>query len=258
MTPTDTDGRADVCILKLGGSVITDKNRPETVDTEALERAVSAIARALESASVEQLVVVHGGGSFGHVHASEHGVSTTEGTHDPNAIDAIHAAMGRLNRAVQTQFLERSVPAVPVQPLASAYRDCSGTLHLPTGHLEAMLAEGFVPVLHGDVVTHSGSGATILSGDELVVELARALESDRIGLCSTVPGVLDASGAVVDRIDTLEGIETILGESDATDVTGGMAAKVSALLSLKAQASIFGLEALPAFLAGDAVGTTIE
>jgi isopentenyl phosphate kinase len=35
----------------------------------------------------EDVVVVHGGGSFGHHHASDAGVSTTAGTHD--AADAI-------------------------------------------------------------------------------------------------------------------------------------------------------------------------
>ncbi|QFU81080.1 isopentenyl phosphate kinase [Natronorubrum aibiense] len=242
-------------VLKLGGSVITDKERPETLDGDSLKQATDAVASALAG---EKLVIVHGGGSFGHHNASEHGVSTTEGTHDAAALLDIHGAMKTLNQFVLSRLLERDVQAVPVHPLSTAHRDDSGDLELPTGQIETMLEEGFVPVLHGDVIAHAGAGATIVSGDELVVELARALEADRIGLCSTVPGVLDADDAVINRISAYGDVESVLGASDTTDVTGGMAAKVRALLALEAEASIFGLEGLKSFLHGENAGTTIE
>ncbi len=245
-------------VCKLGGSVVTDKERPETVDERALERAADAVASTLEAGHVDDLVLVHGGGSFGHVHASEHGVSTTDGTHDARAVDAIHGAMKTLDEAVLAALLARGVPAVPVHPLSTAHRDFDGALSLPTNQVRTMLEEGFVPVLHGDLVAHLGKGATVVSGDELVADLARSLEADRIGLCSTVPGVLDDENRVIDRIESFADVEAVLGGSDATDVTGGMAAKVQALLSLEAEASIFGLDELEAFLAGEEPGTTLE
>ncbi|MFA9426581.1 isopentenyl phosphate kinase [Natronorubrum sp. A-ect3] len=244
-------------VLKLGGSVITDKERPETLDGDALEQAADAIENAL-AANDDDLVIVHGGGSFGHHNASEHGVSTTDGTHDAAAVLEIHGAMKTLNQFVLSRLLERGVQAVPVHPFSTAHRDDDGTLELPAAQIETMLSEGFVPVLHGDVIAHAGAGATIVSGDELVAELARDLAADRIGLCSTVPGVLNADDAVIDRISAYEDVASVLGASDTTDVTGGMAAKVQALLALDAEASIFGLEGLASFLEGANPGTTIE
>ncbi|MBZ6493992.1 isopentenyl phosphate kinase [Natrinema longum] len=244
-------------VLKLGGSVITEKDRPETLDGDALERAADAIAATRESGP-EDLVIVHGGGSFGHHNASEHGVTTTEGTHDASAALDIHGAMTTLNQFVLRRLLERDVEAVPVHPFSAAARDSKGELDLPTGQVETMLAEGFVPVLHGDVIAHAGAGATVVSGDELVAELARALSADRVGLCSTVPGVLDDGDAVIDRIDDFETVADVLGTSEATDVTGGMAGKVRTLLGLEAAASIFGLESLASFLEGENPGTTID
>ncbi|ELZ09790.1 aspartate/glutamate/uridylate kinase [Natrinema thermotolerans DSM 11552] len=242
-------------VLKLGGSVITAKDRPETLDGDALARAADAIA-ALEGD--EDLVIVHGGGSFGHHNASEHGVTTTAGTRDATAALDIHGAMKTLNQFVLGRLLERDVEAVPVHPFSAGHRDGEGELDLPTGQVETMLAEGFVPVLHGDMIAHAGEGATVVSGDELVAALARALEADRIGLCSTVPGVLDGEDAVIDRIDDFDAVADVLGASEATDVTGGMAGKVRTLLGLEAEASIFGLEGLASFLAGENPGTTID
>ncbi|ELY86065.1 isopentenyl phosphate kinase [Natrinema altunense] len=244
-------------VLKLGGSVITEKDRAETLDGDALERAADAIAAARADGGAD-LVVVHGGGSFGHHNASEHGVTTTEGTHDANAALDIHGAMTTLNRFVLGRLLERDVQAVPVHPFSTAHRDGDGTLELPTGQVETMLAEGFVPVLHGDVIAHAGAGATVVSGDELVAALARALEADRVGLCSTVPGVLDGEDTVIDRIDDFETVADVLGASEATDVTGGMAGKVRTLLDLEAAASVFDCESLASFLDGENPGTTID
>ncbi|WP_276272247.1 isopentenyl phosphate kinase [Haloarcula litorea] len=240
-------------VLKLGGSVVTAKDEPETVDDDALAAAADAVAD-----GPRDVVLVHGAGSFGHHHADAYGVSTTTGTHDDAGVRAITGSMERLNAAVVEALADRGVPAVPVHPFSAGRRDADGELTLPTGQVRTLLAEGFVPVLHGDLVAHEGEGATVLSGDELVVELAVAVDADRVGVCSTVPGVLDESGAVVDRIGAFEDVAAALGDSDATDVSGGMAGKVRALLALDSPAHVFGPDALAAFLAGGAPGTTIE
>jgi len=239
-------------VLKLGGSVITEKSEPETVAEDVIDRAAAAIAE-----TDDELVVVHGGGSFGHHHADRHGVSTTDGTRDAGAVTDVHDAMKRLNAAVVDRFQDHGVAAVPVHPLSVASRDEEGTLTLPTEGIATMLDEGFVPVLHGDVVVHASTGATILSGDELVAALAEGLDADRVGLCSAVPGVLDEFDEVIARIDRFDDVAAVLGGSDATDVTGGMAGKVRTLLDLAAPAVIFGVDDLPSFLAGSSPGTVV-
>ena len=255
-TRTETD---NTVVLKLGGSLITEKDRPETLDDDSLADACDAVAGALSDGTVDRLVVVHGGGSFGHYHASEHGVSTTAGTGDVGAVMDIHGAMTTLNRFVLAHLHERNVPAVPVHPLSLAARPdgVDSVLDLPTGSTATLIDEGFVPVLHGDGVATADAGVTVLSGDELVVKLATALDTRRVGVCSTVPGVLDGDGDVIERIDSFETVADALGESDATDVSGGMAGKVRELLALDAPASVFGADGLAAFLRGGEPGTRI-
>ena len=251
-------------ILKLGGSVITEKDHPEALDGPALDRAANAIADALagddpsDSVRSSDLVVVHGGGSFGHHHASEHGVSKTAGSRDAAAAVEIHGAMKTLNGFVLARLHDKGVPAVPVHPFSAARRDSGGNLDLPTRQVETMLGEGFVPVLHGDVVAHEGAGVTILSGDEVVTAVAENIDADRVGFCSTVPGVLDDDENVISEIQSYDEVARFLGGSDSTDVTGGMAGKVRALLALGAPATIFGPDDLRAFLAGEDPGTLIR
>jgi len=239
-------------VVKLGGSVITEKDRAETLDGAAVDRAADTLAEA-----DDDLILVHGGGSFGHHHAETHGLSTTAGSDDWRAVADVHGAMTALNRLVLSRLHERDVPAVPVHPLSAASRDADGDLSLPTGAVERLVGEGFVPVLHGDVVAHERAGVTVLSGDEVVADLATLPDVDRVGLCSTVPGVL-RDGEVIPEIREFEAVADAVGASDATDVTGGMAGKVRTLLDLGVPASVFGLDDLDAFLAGDAPGTTVE
>ncbi len=241
-------------VLKLGGSVITDKDAPETVDDDALGAAVDAIA----AADLDRLVLVHGGGSFGHVAASEREISRTMGSRNAADVWTVHDAMRRLNDAVLRRLHDAGVAALPVHPLSAAARDDDGTLSLPLDSTATFLDEGFVPVLHGDVVGHAGAGATIVSGDELVTRLAAGLDADRVGVCSTVSGVYDREGTVIPRITEFGSVSDALGDAESTDVTGGMAAKVRALLDLDAPAHVFGPESLSGFLAGESAGTVIE
>lgn len=243
----------DPVLLKLGGSLITDKERPETLDDTALATAAETIG----ANQPEQLIVVHGGGSFGHHHAEAHDVSTTSGSRDADAVIAIHEAMTTLNHFVVDRLRSVSVPAVPVRPLSGASRDETGTLSMPATHIQRLLHEGFVPVVHGDVIAHAGRGVTILSGDEIITSLTTDLDPTAVGLCSNVPGVLDNDGNVIDEVSTIEAVSPYLAGADGTDVSGGMAAKIERLLALETPASIFGLDDLQDFLAGHTVGTTV-
>ena len=260
--PLDRSDDRDLVVLKLGGSVITEKDRAETLDGPALDRAADAVAEVAATPTDggrpdTALVLVHGGGSFGHPRAEQHGVSVEDGIRDAAGILDVHGAMTTLNRFVLSRLHDRSVPALPVHPLSAAARDADADLALAHAPVETMLREGFVPVLHGDVIAHAGGGATVVSGDELVLDLARALDADRVGLCSTVPGVLDEDGAVIPSIERFEDAAEVLGTSDATDVTGGMAGKVRTLLDVDVPAQVFDLDGLAEFLGGGSPGTEI-
>ena len=250
-------------VLKLGGSVITEKGDRETLDGRALDGLADAIADAAgtgdaTAGDAADLVVVHGAGSFGHFYADEHDAGVESGVRDARAVLDIHGAMKTLDGFVLSRLHDRGVPALPVHPLSAAHRDDEGDLTLPLGQVTTMLDEGFVPVLHGDGVVHAGEGVTILSGDEVVVRLAADLSADRVGMVSTVPGVLDADGDVIPEIRSFDDVADALGGSDATDVTGGMAGKVRTLLELDAPSHVFGAADLPAFLRGGSPGTRVH
>ncbi len=239
-------------VLKLGGSVITDKAHERSVDHAALDRVAAAISDRRDPA----LVLVLGGGSFGHPPADRHGLSTAVGTSDAAAVAEVHDAMLAFVGLVVDRLVDEGVPAMAFHPLSMGVRR-GGSPRLQLDAVSAALEAGFVPVVHGDGIVTADDGVTIVSGDEIVVTATRALEADRVGLCTGVSGVLDADGAVVEHVADYEAVADLFEGPDGVDVTGGMAAKVRRLLDLDRPAAIFGIEGVSRFLAGEQPGTTV-
>lgn len=240
-------------VLKLGGSLITDK----TGTAELAPERLAAVAESIAATEPASLVLVHGGGSFGHPVAEQHGISETSATRDPGAIVAIDDAMERLSKAVVSALHEAGVPAVCVRTSSMTWRDADDTVRVTADPIAAMLAEGFVPVLRGDVAVHEGVGASIVSGDDVSIAIAKALSADRVGLCSDVPGVLDEDGTVIPTVEAFEDVAAVIEGPEGADVTGGIGGKIEAVLQAGIPASLFGPDDLDAFLTGAWPGTTV-
>lgn len=229
MTPT--------LFLKLGGSLITDKTGVEEVRGPILTRLAQEIRRAREADPQLKLVLGHGSGSFGHVHGARHGtrqgVKTAEQWH---GFVQVSSAASRLNEFVMAALLEAGIPALSLQPSASAVCEDGQITELTAQPVQMALQAGLLPVIFGDVAFDTVRGGTIISTEEVMMALADVLRPSWLLLAGETPGVLDLQGQVVPLISeaNLEQIAPALGGSRGTDVTGGMAGKVRSMLDLVA------------------------
>ena len=242
-------------ILKLGGSVITDKSADCAVNREQLASVASAIA----GARAGGIVVIHGAGSCGHPEAKRYHLDKGAKAGETEGIFVTHRAVSSLNDAVVASLREKGVSAVGVHPLHVGIADNGRLVGFECRHLETMLMLGMVPVIHGDVVMDLSRGACIVSGDQLVRYLAVALRINRVGLATDVPGVLDGN-AVVPHITRKMVPHLQIGSSHHTDVTGGMRGKIDELLGLAdagIRSDIFHVSRVPDFLRGSGHGGTI-
>ena len=222
-------------VLKLGGSVITDKEKPLTPNLQAIERLADEIAQA----EVLSLIVVHGGGSFGHHIAKLYNL--TEGYGDPSKVvgfSETHRAMTKLNSLVMEALLNNKVNAVVIQPSSFMITKAGRIQSMEKKLLKRMIDMGLVPVLYGDAVLDSEMGFAILSGDQIVSSLALNFGASRIIIGGDVDGLYtkdpkaSKSAKLIKRV-TLEELKTQkldIEGSKATDVTGGMLGKVSELI----------------------------
>ena len=109
--------------LKLGGSLITNKRQPETARLDVIQRLALEIAEVRRQNPALRLVIGHGSGSFGHLHAKRYG--TRAGVQTPEqwyGFTATADAVARLNRIVVNALLSAGVPAWSIQPSAIHWR----------------------------------------------------------------------------------------------------------------------------------------
>jgi isopentenyl phosphate kinase len=246
---------SETCILKLGGSVITDKTADCAVNREQL----GTVANAIAASKRQGIVVVHGAGSCGHPEARRYRLDAGANAGETEGIFVTHRAVSSLNDEVVRTLRAEGVQAAGVHPFHAGVADNGRLVGFETRHIAAMLALGMVPVIHGDVVMDLSRGACIVSGDQLVRYLATGLSIRRVGLATDVPGVLDGD-RVVATITRASVGSLAIGSSKHTDVTGGMRGKIDELLALAdagVGSDIFHVSRVADFLAGKPHGGTM-
>jgi isopentenyl phosphate kinase len=225
-------------LLKLGGSLITDKSSPRSLRRNTLRRVADEIAGARQQLPSLQLVVGHGAGSFAHVSAKKHG--TRRGVHTSEqwlGFAEVWWDASTLNRLVMEAFHEAGLPAISFPPSASVTAREGIVARWDLGPLEAALGAGLLPVIYGDVIIDIQIGGTILSTEDLFAHLVAQLLPGRMLLAGIEPGVwqdFPNRTQTIPRItpENYQEILHVLSGSAATDVTGGMESKVDQGVSL--------------------------
>ncbi len=221
-------------MLKLGGSLLTHKDEKFSLRGGVLQRIAGEIR-----AAREPLVIVHGGGSFGHPVAREYELQ--EGYKDPAQLRGValtRRAMSEFNRAVVEALVDAGLNAVSLQTSALAVCDGGELLSFNLEALEGFLNLGLTPVLYGDVVLDVEQGFCILSGDRIVTHLSRRLKPGSIILAIDRDGIFDRYPSVKDAVLVEEVNEDNYGRvlaslgSPRADVTGGLKGKLLELLLL--------------------------
>jgi isopentenyl phosphate kinase len=222
-------------VLKIGGSVLTDKNGELAARTAEMNRLVDEIQRA----NVQNLMIVHGGGSFGHPVAEKYGIK--EGFKEENqkiGFAETHHVMTVLNGLFMDALVWCNVPAVSITP-SSCITTRKGRIQtFDETPLKKLTKMGFVPVMYGDAVFDMDLGFTILSGDQLVSYLATRFNAERIIIGVDVDGLYDADPKVEKSakmhkhltLAELKMLQNKICKPTACDVTGGMLGKITELM----------------------------
>jgi len=222
-------------ILKIGGSVITDKQGELAARTSEINR----LAEEIQKANVQNLMIVHGGGSFGHPIADRHAIK--DGLKEPTqkiGFAETHHVMTVLNGLFMDALIWHDLPAVSVTPSSCIITENGTIKHFEEAQSRTLLDMGFTPVLYGDAVLDTKLGFTILSGDRLVSELALRFNAERIIVGVDVNGLYDSDPKLGKNakmfahltLEMLKQIQDKIGKSTACDVTGGMFGKIVELI----------------------------
>ncbi|MFN8377159.1 MAG: isopentenyl phosphate kinase [Anaerolineae bacterium] len=226
---------ADLTLIKLGGSLITDKRVERAFRSDRADAIAHAVRSSLDTAADLRLIIGHGSGSFGHMAAKRHGtIRGVAGEEAWRGFAEVALAASALNALVAESFAAAGISVMRFQPSSGTICADGVLTHWDFSNLQAALTAGLVPLVYGDVAFDAVRGGTITSTEALFFYLAERLPVRRILLLGEVEGVLDSAGHLIEHITpaTLSDVEAALGGSAGTDVTGGMETKVRDMVEL--------------------------
>ena len=229
----------NITLLKLGGSLITDKSKPYTTIPDHINRIANEVARAAKELKNEHLILGNGAGSFAHQSAAKY--DTMHGFVDEQSLYGacvVHSDAMELNRIMVQAFLEKQIPVFSLQPSALFLTNEKELVFHHMSILESLLEKEYIPFVYGDVIVDQKLGSTIFSTDTIFRHLGSHLANKghkiKIIHAGNYPGVLNKEHKVLSKITSTMSTELtdILYEPNTTDVTGGMKLKVQEMLEL--------------------------
>ncbi len=259
-------------ILKLGGALLTDKSRPDSLRTELLTRIAREIRTCMDDGLLDDLILVHGVGSYGHIPVLQHQLH--RGFQSPDQLLPFSKTQSRvmlLRNAIVAALQDAGIPAVLMLPSSSMTAE---NFHIRQQFFEPVagfLRIGMTPVLGGDMLADAAVGFSVYGGDAISVDLARYFQADRLFFATDVEGVFSAdprnhpAARPISRL-RLSQLDDIALSGRNLDVSGAMAGKLKELLRAKDRIragmdvrlfSMMSGNRLRAALMGDAPGTKI-
>jgi len=214
-------------IVKFGGSVITEKSKPLTSDAQNTDR----LSKAISGMSIP-IVVVHGGGSFGHFYASKYGLDTKVSRVPAEGIARVRASMFEINHHVVSTLLRNGISPYVLSP--SEFMIGNHGDRSKKTFFDNLFRFGLTPVSFGDVFV-SKNGAHIVSGDLVIRALAEILNPKRIVFAVDVDGIfsdIKSSETLLREIDPKQIARIKFSGSE--DATGGMGAKLREAIRMAA------------------------
>ena len=230
-------------LVKLGGSVITDKSRPFTEKRDVIKRLAEEIHSSNKD-SKYNLILGHGGGSYPHIPANKYQVHKgLKNIADFKGVALVQDAAARLNRLVVSALIESGENGMSIQSSASILAKSSKIIEWDVRVIQEMLKLNLLPVVYGDVAIDVKQGYSIVSTEEIFFYLAKKLNIKRIVIGSDVDGVIDKSSTNGKKIDVItpsdkKWVSASLRGAETIDVTGGMKSKVELLLTLAEERGI--------------------
>jgi len=224
-------------LIKLGGSVITNKGREFTPRESNIIRLAKEIKEG-KRAFMGKIIIGHGAGSFAHTPASKY--QTKKGLIKKNSLIGaaiVEDAARKLNMILIKSFLSQNLPVFSFSPASFLISDTQVYSKSYLDPLKMALDAGMIPVVYGDVVMDKKTGVTIFSTEKVLSVLAKEFSSKykiRIIYVTDVDGVYDKEGNTIPLItsESFNQIKTSILGAKEVDVTGGMLHKVEEALSL--------------------------
>ncbi|MFW9909053.1 MAG: isopentenyl phosphate kinase [Candidatus Thorarchaeota archaeon] len=232
----------EVTVIKLGGSLLTDKTKPYTYRKEVLESVAHEIRECIDAKLIDRLVLLHGVGSYGHPPVLEHKLyKGFLGEEQLLPLSKTQEEVGEFRHIIVREFQKAGVPICLMYPSSMMKSDTMHITHHFLDPVKGFLSVGMVPLMGGDILIDSAMGWSVASGDQMAAIVAAELRAKHLIFVSDVKGIYDSDPKVdpdahlIESIDlsNLEAALSRMGKSGVVDASGAMKGKLKSIEPLK-------------------------
>jgi isopentenyl phosphate kinase len=204
-------------LIKLGGSIITNKEKP----LSPRRKTIDILVKSLKKIS-EPIIIVHGGGSYGHYWSVKYDMHTKERKYDLRGVAIIKNSMIELNKIILDSLLKNKLSPYCLPP--TDFMTGNKPISKKVKEIEKIAKSGMIPVTYGDALWYGQNKTFILSGDKIMTHLAKSLKPRLTIFALNEDGVYsDLKSKKL--IYELKGERPSISENKM-DVTGGMTRKI--------------------------------
>jgi isopentenyl phosphate kinase len=225
---------SNLLIIKLGGSVVTFKDKPLSPNYEGIDKILKVLGEIKKNFKI---IIVHGGGSFGHYWSVKYDMHTKPYPYSDLGVSVVHESMIKLNHVIISKFIESKLKPYSVQPSAFVFNSAADPARIHD-ILAMTTGNDLIPITFGDVIHTSENKFSILSGDTIMSMLCTELHPDFSIFTTNVDGLYNDmnKGEIVREIQVdkkdndnifLKGEKQKDNPASSFDVTGGMKRKIT-------------------------------
>lgn len=219
--------------LKIGGSFITYKDRPITINYDALASITNTLRQVVDSDI--RVILGNGGGSFAHFTVMKYSKEEKR-----TLLVKCHQSTRLLNRIIVDHLVNNGIPASTVQTsVVISYDDKLESFKVFHEPIMMLLENGVIPVVYGECLP-TRREPIVVSTEKVFELLAQWIRPERIILLTNVNGVYTCdprkckNPVLIHKItpSNLDEVLKLIRDEERSDVTGGIYGKVLSMSKL--------------------------
>jgi len=205
-------------LIKLGGSIITNKEKPLSSRRKTIDNIMKQIKKIKEPK-----IIVHGGGSYGHYWSVKYDMHTKPAKNDMRGVAIVKNSMVELNKIILDIAVKNRINAYCLPP--TDFMNGNKPIKNKILTINDISKSGLTPVTFGDALWFGQKKSYILSGDVIMTTIAKILKPRLSVFVLNVNGVYSDLKTKKLIYDFKKDRPKIARNS--MDVTGGMGRKIT-------------------------------
>ena len=204
-------------LIKLGGSIVTNKRKPESARRKTIDNILKQIKKINEPK-----ILVHGGGSYGHYWSVKYGMHTKPAKYSVKGLSIVKNSMIELDKIILDIATKNKLNTYSLPP--TDFMNGNKPIRNKIQKFGEIAKSGLIPITYGDALWYGQKKSYILSGDVIMTMVGKILKPRLSIFVLDVDGVYSNTKSKELIYDFKKEKPTI--SKNRMDVTGGMTRKI--------------------------------